>query len=141
MNFGIAVFNEVEELDLARDRAGGALCCAHARERCPGRSPGTNSPLDCSCPGSLPRRRPSATASSFTSLRKAPHRPDLAAPCSAVAGYQRVPPRPAPLGSTVTGTYSALHRGRTTMVWQTLITSGDAKLCAVVTQTQLVLAA
>ena len=32
-----------------------------------------------------------------------------------------------------------LHRGRTTMVWQTRITRGDGKLCALVTQTQLVL--
>jgi uncharacterized protein (TIGR00369 family) len=43
------------------------------------------------------------------------------------------------LGSTVTGTCVALHRGRTTMVWQTAITSAEGKLCAVVTQTQLVL--
>jgi uncharacterized protein (TIGR00369 family) len=33
----------------------------------------------------------------------------------------------------------ALHRGRTTMVWQTSIHNADGKLCAVVTQTQLVL--
>ena len=33
----------------------------------------------------------------------------------------------------------ALHRGRTTMVWQTTIKSAEGKLCAVVTQTQLVL--
>lgn len=45
------------------------------------------------------------------------------------------------VGSTVTGTSVALHRGRTTMVWQTTVTSADGKLCAVVTQTQLVLAA
>ena len=32
-----------------------------------------------------------------------------------------------------------LHRGRTTMVWQTRITRGDGKLAALVTQTQLVL--
>jgi len=32
-----------------------------------------------------------------------------------------------------------LHRGRTTMVWQTRITRGDGRLCAIVTQTQLVL--
>ncbi len=43
------------------------------------------------------------------------------------------------LGSTVTGTCIALHRGRTTMVWQTAITNAEGKLCAVVTQTQLVL--
>lgn len=42
-------------------------------------------------------------------------------------------------GTTVTGTSVALHRGRTTMVWQTTITNADGKLCAVVTQTQLVL--
>jgi 1,4-dihydroxy-2-naphthoyl-CoA hydrolase len=33
----------------------------------------------------------------------------------------------------------ALHRGRTTMVWQTSIRSQEGKLCAVITQTQLVL--
>ena len=32
-----------------------------------------------------------------------------------------------------------LHRGRTTTVWQTRITRGDGRLCALVTQTQLVL--
>ncbi|RQO41207.1 phenylacetic acid degradation protein [Variovorax sp. KBW07] len=42
-------------------------------------------------------------------------------------------------GTTVIGTSVALHRGRTTMVWQTTITNADGKLCAVVTQTQLVL--
>ncbi|MDQ0084986.1 uncharacterized protein (TIGR00369 family) [Variovorax boronicumulans] len=43
------------------------------------------------------------------------------------------------LGTTVTGTCVALHRGRTTHVWQTSMTNADGKLCAVVTQTQLVL--
>ena len=33
----------------------------------------------------------------------------------------------------------ALHRGRTTMVWQTSNRNQDGKLCAVVTQTQLVM--
>ena len=42
-------------------------------------------------------------------------------------------------GSTVTGECVALHRGRTTMVWQTAICTAEGKLCAVVTQTQLVL--
>jgi len=45
----------------------------------------------------------------------------------------------AKLGSTVTGESVALHRGRTTMVWQTSIRSEQGKLCAVVTQTQLVI--
>ena len=40
----------------------------------------------------------------------------------------------------VLGESVALHRGRTTMVWQTAITNADGKLCALVTQTQLVLA-
>lgn len=43
------------------------------------------------------------------------------------------------LGTTVTGACVALHRGRTTHVWQTSVTNADGKLCAVVTQTQLVL--
>lgn len=41
--------------------------------------------------------------------------------------------------TTVTGESIALHRGRTTMVWQTTIRNADGKLCSVVTQTQLVL--
>ncbi len=45
----------------------------------------------------------------------------------------------APVGSTVTGECTAFHRGRTTMVWQTLVKSETGKLCAVVTQTQLVM--
>ena len=44
----------------------------------------------------------------------------------------------AKVGSTVTGESTAFHRGRTTMVWQTLIKTEAGKLCAVVTQTQLV---
>jgi 1,4-dihydroxy-2-naphthoyl-CoA hydrolase len=47
----------------------------------------------------------------------------------------------APAGSTVTGTCTAFHRGRTTMVWQTEVRSEAGKLCAVVTQTQLVIPA
>ena len=42
-------------------------------------------------------------------------------------------------GSTVRGESVALHRGRTTHVWQTTITGDDGRLCAVVTQTQLVI--
>lgn len=42
-------------------------------------------------------------------------------------------------GSVVSGECVALHRGRTTMVWQTSVRSAEGKLCAVVTQTQLVL--
>ena len=42
-------------------------------------------------------------------------------------------------GSVVTGECTALHRGRTTMVWQTRVTSDAGKLCGVVTQTQLVI--
>lgn len=44
-----------------------------------------------------------------------------------------------PPGDTIIAECTPLHRGRTTMVWQTKITRGDGKLAAVVTQTQLVL--
>ena len=47
---------------------------------------------------------------------------------------------PVELGDTVSAECTPLHRGRTTMVWQTRITRGDGKLVAVVTQTQLVMA-
>ena len=45
----------------------------------------------------------------------------------------------AKVNTTVTGESVALHRGRTTMVWQTTIRNAEGKLCSVVTQTQLVL--
>ena len=45
----------------------------------------------------------------------------------------------APVDSVVTGESIALHKGRTTMVWQTSIRNASGRLCAVVTQTQLVL--
>src|SRR5215813_10940960 len=44
-----------------------------------------------------------------------------------------------PLGDTLRAECTPLHRGRTTMVWQTRITRGDGKLAAIVTQTQLVM--
>jgi 1,4-dihydroxy-2-naphthoyl-CoA hydrolase len=43
------------------------------------------------------------------------------------------------LGDTLRAECTALHRGRTTMVWQTRITRGDGRLVAIVTQTQLVM--
>jgi uncharacterized protein (TIGR00369 family) len=46
-----------------------------------------------------------------------------------------------PLGDTARAECTALHKGRSTMVWQTKITRGDSRLCAVVTQTQMVLKA
>ena len=47
----------------------------------------------------------------------------------------------APAGTRVSGECTPFHRGRTTMVWQTLVSSEAGKLCAVVTQTQMVLPA
>jgi uncharacterized protein (TIGR00369 family) len=45
-----------------------------------------------------------------------------------------------PMGDTAVAECTPLHRGRTTMVWQTRITRSDGRLAAIVTQTQLVLA-
>lgn len=45
----------------------------------------------------------------------------------------------APEGSVLTGESVALHKGRTTMVWQTSIRREDGRLCAVVSQTQLMM--
>jgi len=45
----------------------------------------------------------------------------------------------AKVGTTVRGESVPLHRGRSTMVWHTSITNPAGRLCAVVTQTQLVL--
>ena len=44
-----------------------------------------------------------------------------------------------PIGDIAYAECTPLHRGRTTMVWQTKITRGDGRLCAIVTQTQMVL--
>jgi 1,4-dihydroxy-2-naphthoyl-CoA hydrolase len=46
---------------------------------------------------------------------------------------------PAPVGTTVIGTATPVHRGRRTQVWQTRITTREGKLVALVTQTQLVI--
>jgi 1,4-dihydroxy-2-naphthoyl-CoA hydrolase len=47
--------------------------------------------------------------------------------------------RAVPLGETARAVCIPLHRGRTTMVWQTTITRADGKEAAIVTQTQLVM--
>jgi 1,4-dihydroxy-2-naphthoyl-CoA hydrolase len=47
----------------------------------------------------------------------------------------------APVSTRITAESTPLHRGKTTMVWQTMIRSEAGKLCAVVTQTQMVLPA
>lgn len=43
------------------------------------------------------------------------------------------------VGERIVGECTPFHRGRTTMVWQTLVKLPSGKLCAVVTQTQMVL--
>lgn len=45
----------------------------------------------------------------------------------------------AKVGTVVRGESTPLHRGRTTNVWQTSVFNADGKLCAVVSQTQLIL--
>jgi uncharacterized protein (TIGR00369 family) len=44
-----------------------------------------------------------------------------------------------PVGTRIIGECTPLHRGKTTMVWQTRVKSESGKLCAVVIQTQMVL--
>ena len=46
---------------------------------------------------------------------------------------------PAPVGTTVIGEATPVHRGRRTMIWQTRVTTTEGKLVALVTQTQMVL--
>ena len=46
---------------------------------------------------------------------------------------------PAPAGSTVRGECTPIHHGKRTMVWQTRVSTGEGRLIALVTQTQLVL--
>jgi 1,4-dihydroxy-2-naphthoyl-CoA hydrolase len=45
-----------------------------------------------------------------------------------------------PVGEIARASCTPIHKGRTTMVWQTKITRGDGRLAGVVTQTQLVTA-
>jgi 1,4-dihydroxy-2-naphthoyl-CoA hydrolase len=45
-----------------------------------------------------------------------------------------------PAGDTIRAECTPLHRGRTTMVWQTRIIRGDGRLAAIVIQTQLITA-
>ncbi|MBV0890278.1 PaaI family thioesterase [Paracoccus sp. Z118] len=47
--------------------------------------------------------------------------------------------RPIRVGDKATARCVPLHRGRTTMVWQTTISRGDGKPAAIVTQTQVVI--
>ncbi len=44
-----------------------------------------------------------------------------------------------PVGDTAHAECTPLHRGRSTMVWQTRITRSDGRLCALVIQTQIVI--
>src|SRR4029434_3008336 len=46
-----------------------------------------------------------------------------------------------PVGDIARAECTPLHRGRTTMVWQTRVTRGDGRVAALVIQTQLVLPA
>jgi uncharacterized protein (TIGR00369 family) len=46
-----------------------------------------------------------------------------------------------PVGDTARAECTPLHRGRTTMVWQTRITRSDGRVAALVIQTQLVIPA
>lgn len=46
---------------------------------------------------------------------------------------------PAPVGTTILGETTPVHRGRRTMVWQTRVTDEVGRAVALVSQTQLVL--
>jgi uncharacterized protein (TIGR00369 family) len=46
---------------------------------------------------------------------------------------------PAPVGTTLTGEATPIHRGKRTHIWQTRITGAEGRLVALVTQTQMVL--
>ena len=47
----------------------------------------------------------------------------------------------APAGSRIVGEATPVHRGRTTMIWQTRVVADSGRLVGLVTQTQLVLPA
>ena len=46
---------------------------------------------------------------------------------------------PAPVGTTVMGETTPVHRGRRSMVWQTRVSTAEGRLVALVIQTQMVL--
>jgi uncharacterized protein (TIGR00369 family) len=46
-----------------------------------------------------------------------------------------------PVGEVARAVCTPIHKGRTTMVWQTKISRADGRLAGIVTQTQLVIAA
>lgn len=46
---------------------------------------------------------------------------------------------PIPVGDIARGECTPIHRGKTTMIWQTKIFRKDGKLAALVTQTQMVI--
>ena len=46
---------------------------------------------------------------------------------------------PAPVGMTVMGETTPVHRGRRTMIWQTKVSTEEGRLVAMVTQTQMVI--
>jgi 1,4-dihydroxy-2-naphthoyl-CoA hydrolase len=46
---------------------------------------------------------------------------------------------PAPVGTTVRGETTPIHRGRRSMVWQTHVQTAEGRLVAMVIQTQMVL--
>jgi uncharacterized protein (TIGR00369 family) len=46
-----------------------------------------------------------------------------------------------PVGEVARAACTPIHKGRTTMVWQTKISRADGRLAGIVTQTQLVIAA
>lgn len=47
--------------------------------------------------------------------------------------------RPVRVGDVARATATPLHRGTRTQVWQTVVTRGDGKVAAIVTQTQMVM--
>jgi uncharacterized protein (TIGR00369 family) len=47
----------------------------------------------------------------------------------------------APVGAVLRGEATPVHRGRTTQIWTTRITTEEGKLVAIITQTQIVLPA
>lgn len=47
--------------------------------------------------------------------------------------------RPIRIGDVAHGRCVPLHKGRTTMIWQTTVTRDDGKVAAIITQTQMVM--
>ena len=103
-------------------------------------------PRHCRAPGARSARQPlrhHARRRHDGARRQSRRHRHLRSTCPSARAPRRSRARPISsppsVGDTAHAECTPLHRGRSTMVWQTRITRGDGKLAAMVTQTQMVI--